>query len=161
MLVASIEVQKWPTLLSPSEINQVASRLEPIGDFKDIKSGGYLVEALVHLWDPICSTFRLGKKEITITIEEVAGLLNLSIQGTVVIFPFVSNKTEFCHFTGFKESAIQGLDQSIEVKFLFDRFALKDGFERHLGDFSYFQGNVGTKEGLGIWIGYSWNLSFS
>ena len=137
ILVAPIEVQRWPTLLSPSEINQVASHLGPIGDFKDIKSNGYLVEALVHLWDPICSVFRLGKKEMTVTIEEVSGLLNLPIHGTAVIFPFVSNKAEFCHFTGLKESVIQGFDQSIDVKFLFDRFALRDGFERHLGDFSF------------------------
>ncbi|CDP17712.1 unnamed protein product [Coffea canephora] len=137
MLIVLIEVQRWPTLLSPSEINQVAARLGHIGDFKDIKSDGYLVEALVHLWDPICSAFRLGKREMTITIEEIAGFLNLLIQGTAVIFPLVSNKVEFCHFTGLKELAVRGSDQRIEAKFLFDRFALRDGFERHLGDFSF------------------------
>ena len=137
MLAIPVEVQKWPTLLSPSEINQVSTRLGPIGDFKDIKSDGYLVEALVHLWDPICSTFRLGKEEMTITIEEIAGFLNLPVQGTAVIFPLASDKVEFCRFTGIKESVIQGLDQNIEAKFLFDRFALRDGFERHRGDFSF------------------------
>ena len=137
MLVVPFEVQRWPTLLSPSEINQVAAQLGHIGDFKDIKSDGYLVEALVHLWDPTCSAFRLGKREMTITIEEVVGFLNLPIQGTAVIFPLVSNKAEFCRFTGLKESAIRGSDQNIEATFLFDRFALKDGFERHLEDFLF------------------------
>ena len=137
MLTTPIEVQKWPALLSPVKINQVASHLGPIGDFKDIKSDGYLVEALTHLWDPRCSAFKLGKKEMTVTIEEVSGLLNLSTHGTAVIFPFVSNKTEFYRFTGLKESMVQGSDQSIDIKFLFDRFAPKDGFERHMGDFSF------------------------
>ena len=36
-----------------------------------------------------------------------------------------------------KESVIRGCDQSIDVKFLFDRFALRDGFERHLRDFLF------------------------
>ena len=134
ILVAPIEVQRWPALLSPSEINQVASHLGPIETFKDIKSDGYLVEVLIHLWDPIWSAFRLGKKEMTVTIEEVSGLLNLPIHGTAVIFSFMSSKVEFCHFTGLKQSI--GFDQSIDVKFLFDQFALRDGFERHLGDFS-------------------------
>ena len=74
---------------------------------------------------------------MTVTIEEVSGLLNLPIHGTAVIFPFVSNKAEFCHFTRLKESVIQGFDQNIDVKFLFARFALRDGFKRHLGDFSF------------------------
>ena len=127
ILVVPLEVQRWPTFLSPSEINQVAARLGPVGDFKDIKSDGYLVEALVHLWDSTCSAFRLGEKEMTITIEEVVRFLNLPIQGAAVIFPLVSNKAEFCRFTGLKESVIQGSDQNIEAKFLFDRFALRDG----------------------------------
>ena len=137
MLTTPIEVQKWPTLLSPVEINQVASHLGPIGDFKDIKSDGYLVEALIHLWDPSCSVFKLGKKEMTATIEEVFGLLNLPTHGTAVIFPFASNKIEFCRFTSLKESIVQGSDQSVDIKFLFDRFAPRDGFERHMGDFSF------------------------
>ncbi|XP_071927847.1 protein MAIN-LIKE 1-like [Coffea arabica] len=137
MLVVPPEVQRWPTLLSPNEVNQIADRLGHIGDFKDIKSDGYLVEALVHLWDPTCSSFRVGKREMTITIEEVAGFLNLPIQGTAVVLPLVSNKVEFCRFTGLKESVLQGADQNIEAKFLFDRFALRDGFERHRGDFSF------------------------
>ena len=84
MLVAAIEIQRWPALLSPSKTNQVASHLGSIGDFKDIKLDSYFVEVLVHLWDPICSAFRLGKKEMTVTIEEVSGLLNLSNHGTTV-----------------------------------------------------------------------------
>ena len=137
LLVVPTEVQRWPTLLSSSEIHQVSSHLGPIGDLKDVQSDGYLVEALVHLWDPSCSTFRIGNREMTVTFEEVVGLLNLSVRGTVVIFPFTSGKAKFCHFTRLKESIIQGFDQSIDVKFLFDRFALRDGFERHFGDFSF------------------------
>nr|XP_027101279.1 uncharacterized protein LOC113720813 [Coffea arabica]XP_027101280.1 uncharacterized protein LOC113720813 [Coffea arabica] len=137
MLVVPPEVQRWPTLLSPNEVNQIADRLGHIGDFKNIKSDGYLVEALVHLWDPTCSAFRFGKREMTITIEEVAGFLNLPIQGTAVVLPLASNKVKFCRFTGLKESVLQGADQNIEAKFLFDRFALRDGFERHRGDFSF------------------------
>ena len=66
---------------------------------------------------------------MTVTIKEVAGLLNLSVHGTIVIFPLASEKAKFCHFTGLKESVVQGSDQNIDVKFLFDRFALRDGFE--------------------------------
>ena len=47
---------------------------------------------------------------MTVTIEEVAGLLNLSVHGTIVIFPLASEKVEFCHCTGLKESVVQGSD---------------------------------------------------
>ena len=57
---------------------------------------------------------------MTVTIEEVTGLLNLSVRDTVVIFSFASGKVEFCHFIGLKESVAQGSDQSIDVKFLFN-----------------------------------------
>ncbi|XP_071925881.1 serine/threonine-protein phosphatase 7 long form homolog [Coffea arabica] len=137
LLTVPMEVRRWPGLLSFSEINQVASYLGPIGDFKDIESDGYLVEALIQLWDPDGSTFRIGSKELTPTIEEVAGLLNLSVKGTAVIFPIASGKVEFCHFTGLKESVVRGSDQSIDVKFLFDRFAMKDGFDKYSKDFSF------------------------
>ena len=32
---------------------------------------------------------------------------------------------------------MRGTDQSIDVKFLFDRFAMKDGFDKHSEDFSF------------------------
>ena len=70
-------------------------------------------------------------------IEEVVGFLNLSVHGTAVIFPFSSGKVEFCHFIGLKDFVVQGSDQSIDVIFLFDRFALKDRFDRHFKDFSF------------------------
>ena len=120
LLVVPIKVRRWPALLSPSEIHQVASQLEPIGDLKNKQSNGYLVEVLVQLWDPSCSAFRIKNREITVTIEEVAGLLNLLVLTTVVIFLFVSDKIEFCHFIGLKESVVQESDQSIDVKFLFN-----------------------------------------
>ena len=69
---------------------------------------------------------------MTITIEEVAGFLNLSVRGTAVIFPFASDKVEFSYFTGLMASVVQGSNQNIDVQFLFDSFALRDGFERHL-----------------------------
>ena len=74
---------------------------------------------------------------MTITIKEVSRLLNLPTHGTAKTFSFVSSMAELCHFTGLRESIIQRFDQSIDMKFLFDRFALRDGFERHLGDFSF------------------------
>ena len=49
LLVVPSEVRRWLALLSSSEIHQVASHLGPIGNFKDIESDGYLVEALVQL----------------------------------------------------------------------------------------------------------------
>ena len=87
----------------PSELNQVAQFLGPIGDFKQIKSNNYLVEALVHLWDPECTAFRIGNRQMTITLEEVAGLLGLPTRGTALVFPFASDKAEFCQIIGLKE----------------------------------------------------------
>ena len=136
-MVVPIEVRKWSGHLSSNEINQVASYLELIIDFKDIESDGYLVDALIQLWNPNCSTFRIGNKEMTLTIEEVASLLNLSVNGTRMKFSVTSNRTEFCHFIGLNESIMQGSDQTIDVKFLFDRFAMKDGFDKHSKDFSF------------------------
>ena len=54
-----------------------------------------------------------------------------------MIFSIVSGKTKFCHFTGLKECVVRGSYQSIDVKFLFDRFAMKDGFDKHSKDFSF------------------------
>ena len=88
----------------------MASYLEPIGDFKDIESDGYLVEVLIHLWDPSYSIFRIENSEMTVTIEEIAALLNLLVHVTTVIFPFASGKAEFCHLIGLKESVIQRSD---------------------------------------------------
>ena len=127
----------WPTFLSSSEIHQIASHLGPIENLKGIQSDGYLVEVLIQLWDPSCSVFRVGNREINITIENVAGLFNLSVGGTVVLFPFASNKSEFYHFTRLKESVVQGSNQSVDVKFLFDQFTPKDGFERCFRDFLF------------------------
>ena len=56
---------------------------------------------------------------------------------TVVIFLFASGKIEFCHFIGLKEYVVQESDQSIDVKFLFDWFALRDGFDRYFRDFLF------------------------
>ena len=106
LLVVPNEIQRWFALLSPSEIHQVVFHLGPIRDFKDIESDGYLMEALEQLWDPCCLAFRIGNREMIVTIEEVAGLLNLSVYGTVVIFPFASGKIEVCHFTGLKDSIV-------------------------------------------------------
>ena len=39
--------------------------LNPNGDFKDIKSDGYLAEVLIELWDPSNLKFRIGNKEVT------------------------------------------------------------------------------------------------
>ncbi|CDP18468.1 unnamed protein product [Coffea canephora] len=80
----------------PSELHQVAEYFGPIGDFKEIKSNGYLVEALVHLWDPECSAFRIDNRQMTITLEEVAGLLSLPIHRTALVFPSAPDKAEFC-----------------------------------------------------------------
>ena len=71
------------------------------------------------------------------TIEEITDLLNLSIHSTVVIFPFFSGKVQFCHFIGLKDSVIRGSDQSIDVKSLFDSFALRDGFKKYFENFSF------------------------
>ena len=105
----------WPTFLSSSEIHQIASHLGPIENLKGIQSDGYLVEVLIQLWDPSCSAFKIENREMTITIEKVAGFLNLPVHGTVVIIPLASEKGEFCHFIGLKESVIQGSDQSLSV----------------------------------------------
>jgi hypothetical protein len=123
--------------LSPAEIKKVAHFLVPIGDFKNVESDGYLVEALVHLWDPKCSAFRIGDYEITITVEEVAGLLNLLIRERLVRFPSTSSKAYFCTFTGLRKSAVPGPDDaaSIDVKFLYDRFAIRSGFSTFRQDF--------------------------
>ena len=64
-------------------------------------------------------------------------LLNLSVHGIAVIFSFASGKAEFCHFTGLKQSVVQESDQSIDIKFLFDRFALKMGSRGILRTFVY------------------------
>ena len=98
-MVVSIEIRRWPALLSSSEVHQEASHLRPIRDFKDIESDGYLVEVLVQLWDPSYSIFIIENREMTVTIEEVAILLNLLEYGTTVIFPFASGKEKFWHFT--------------------------------------------------------------
>ena len=74
---------------------------------------------------------------MALTIEEVVGLLNLSTEGTTVIFPVASGKIEFYHFTGLKEPVVQESNQSIDIKFLFYRFAMKNGFNQHLKDFTF------------------------
>ncbi|XP_071933099.1 uncharacterized protein [Coffea arabica] len=137
LLIPSTEVQQWPTFMLPSELNQVAQFLGPIGDFKQIKSNNYLVEALVHLWDPECTAFRIGNRQMTITLEEVAGLLGLPTRGTALVFPFASDKAEFCQIIGLKESVLRGSDQGVAVNILFERFAPRDGFERHVTDFVF------------------------
>mgnify|MGYP004709621861 FL=1 len=73
----------------------MASHLGPIGDFKDIELDGYLVDALIQLWDSSCLSFRIKNKEMTVIIEEVAGLLNLSAHGTAMTFPFALSRLGF------------------------------------------------------------------
>ena len=121
----------------PSELHQVAQHLGPIGDLKEIKPNGYLVEALVHLWDPECSAFRVGNKHMTVTLEEIAGLFNLPLHGTALIFPYVSDKIEFCKIIGLREAVLRGSDQGVPVNTLFEHFALRNGFERYREDFSF------------------------
>lgn len=84
----------------------------------------------MHLWDPKCSAFRIGDYEITITVEEVAGLLKYLIRERLVIFPSTPKKAYFCTFTGLRKSAVPGPDDaaSIDLKFLYDRFAIRSGF---------------------------------
>ena len=110
LLVVPVEVQKWLGFRSSSEINQVASYLEPIEDFKAIESVDYLVETFIQLWNSNCSTIRIGNKKITLLIKEVVGLHNLLVEGTAVIFSIASSKIKFYHFTGLKESVMQGSD---------------------------------------------------
>ena len=121
----------------PNELHQVAQYLGPIGDFKEIKPNGYLVEALVHLWDPECSAFRIGNRQMIITLEEVAGLLKLLMHGTALVFPTTSDKVEFCKIIGLKESVLRGSDQGIAVNILFEHFAPRDRFERHVKHFAF------------------------
>ena len=94
--------------MSASVLGELGRRSADILGLTLGRCGGitYLVETLVQLWDPSYSAFRIGNREMTVTIEDVAGLLNLFGHSTTVIFTLASGKAKFCHFTGLKESAL-------------------------------------------------------
>lgn len=85
-------------------------------------------------------------------IEEVSVLLNLYRERTttIIIFLIASSKVEFCHFTRLKKFGVQGSHQRIDVKFLFDRFIAKDGFDKYFKDFSFSYKT--TQEHKRLWV---------
>lgn len=123
--------------MHPGEQNLVSHYLGQLSYLSDIEPNESIINALVQVWDPKHSVFRFGDYELTVTPEEIAGFLGLSLEGKSLIFPTTSSKKDFSDFTGLKETAIPGPLQanSIEIKCLYNYFASRECFSAQRNDF--------------------------
>ncbi|KAL3516341.1 hypothetical protein ACH5RR_023243 [Cinchona calisaya] len=97
-----------------------------------------IIEGLVHVWNCNHSVFRFGKQEITVTLEEVSGLLDIPFHGLQLIYPTEEGLNAFCQYVGLKRSKMPGVGEArgISLSYLYDHFGDPGGFVKHKFDFN-------------------------
>ena len=131
-------VQAWEQLMTPAELHRVTVVLGRLADLGDIPVDKALIDALVHMWDRKASVFRFGNCELTLTLEEIAGLLGIPLKDRGALIPSMGNRRTFCALLGLYDTAIPGGPEatSVTVMFLFSHFATKECYHNHLDHFS-------------------------
>lgn len=91
----------------------------------------YLIMALLKFWDPTKTVFRFRDFELTPTIEEIGGFLDLSYRNHAMIVPHKQSPKKFLRSLGLKYNPhITSLDFDwISLDFLYSRFGREDGHE--------------------------------
>nr|XP_027067908.1 uncharacterized protein LOC113693571 [Coffea arabica] len=130
------ELNQWKNNLS-YEIGGLFQYVGHLPSLVDITPNVAAIQALINYWDPDASVFRFGMCELTPTLEELEGLLQVPGKGSPMIYPSGGTKEQFCRFLGLRNNS---LDQhpdarSCPLRFLYDRFGEKESFECHQIDF--------------------------
>ena len=66
-----------------------------------------MVETLVAFWNLTVMVFRFGEQELTLTLEEYAGLLKVTISKDPVLPNFKSSKNQMADFLGMRRNALE------------------------------------------------------
>ncbi|XP_071909673.1 uncharacterized protein [Coffea arabica] len=130
------ELNQWKNNLS-YEIGGLFQYVGHLPSLVDIIPNVSAIQALIDYWDPDASVFRFGMCELTPTLEELEGLLQVSRKDSPMIYLSRGTREQFCRFLGLRNNS---LDQhpdarSCPLRFLYDRFGEKESFERHQIDF--------------------------
>ncbi|XP_071933092.1 uncharacterized protein [Coffea arabica] len=72
----------------------------------DIIPNVSVIQALINYWDPDVSVFRFGMCELTPTIEELEGLLQMPGKGSPMVYPSGGTREQFCRFLGLRSNSL-------------------------------------------------------
>ncbi|XP_027102319.2 uncharacterized protein [Coffea arabica] len=130
------ELVDWKNNMA-HEVNRLFPCIGHLPSLLNITPNVAIVQALLEFWDPDSSVFRFGECELTLTLEEIEGLLQVPGKGHPMVYPMNGTREQFCKFLGLKQfSMSQHPDvRSCPLEFLYKRFGEKESYDHHHEDF--------------------------
>nr|XP_027120694.1 uncharacterized protein LOC113737707 [Coffea arabica] len=119
------------------EMNRLFPYMGHLPNLLNITPNTAIIQALLEYWDPNGSIFRFRECELTPTLEEIEGLLQMTGKGSPMVYPTNGTREQFCKFLGLKQDSMdQHPDaKSCPLEFLYKRFGERDSYDRHHDDF--------------------------
>ncbi|XP_071933794.1 uncharacterized protein [Coffea arabica] len=119
------------------EVNRLFRYIGHLPSLLNIAPNMAIIEALLEFWDPRGSVFRFGECELTLTLEEIEGLLQMPGKGSPMVYPTNGTREQFCKFLGLGRASMnQHPDaKSCPLEFLYERFGRRDSYDQHRDDF--------------------------
>ena len=96
-----------------------------------------IIQALLEYWDPESSLFRFNGCELTLTLEEIEGLLQMLGKGHPMVYPTNGTREQFYRFLGLKQNSMDQYPdtKSCPLGLLYKWFGEKESYDQFRDDF--------------------------
>ncbi|XP_027083585.1 uncharacterized protein [Coffea arabica] len=130
------ELVDWKNNMA-HKVNRLFQYIGHLSSLLNITPNVAIIRALLEFWDPDGSVFSFGECELTPTLEEIEGFLQVPGKGHPMVFPTNGTREQFCRFLGLKQFCMnQHSDaRSCPLEFLYTRFGEKEAYDHHHEDF--------------------------